>query len=87
MQNMSRNNSYHIGDANIASCKIWPLPILLANFGGQFWREDLRALVFWFTGFIEAPNLSASELDSDIIILSIVIFHYVCYVFRNTIKL
>ena len=33
---MSRNNSYHIGVANIASCKIWPLPILLDNFGEQF---------------------------------------------------
>ena len=41
MQNMSRNNSYHIGVANIASYKIWPLPILLDNFGEQVWAHNL----------------------------------------------
>ena len=43
MQNMSRNNSYHIGVANIASCKIWPLPILLAIFGEGYLHVEVAA--------------------------------------------
>ena len=40
---MSRNNPYHIGVANIASCKIWPLPILLAIFGEGYLHVEVAA--------------------------------------------